>query len=195
MRSRLPTVVYDKNADDVMGTMADSVFTIGSQQNLPANTFSRVIPAGSPFGYVFAGWALSQDGSPEYTDREFFNFSASAGSKVTLYAIWKEYPIIYPVLASDYDSVYPYIDSDTLVNTNMDTLLSEKGYKKLALKGTDIDTALSITSTTIIFDFPASVTADMPAPTVTIGAFNIRYGDPMETVPLLLILLGRIIIS
>jgi len=91
------TVVYDKNAGDAAGTMADSVFTIGSLQKLQTNTFSRTIPAGSPFGYAFAGWALSADGSPEYADGEVCDFSASAGTTVTLYAVWKEYPVIYPI--------------------------------------------------------------------------------------------------
>ena len=224
------TVVYDKNADDVTGTMADSVFTIGSPQNLQPNAFTRALPAGSPFAYAFAGWALSADGSPEYADGDVFDFSASAGSTVTLYAIWKEYPIIVypvpqdnitqvmnyhaelhiptnnagnpafshfavfyriyvsdslqpsitkndfstinPVLASDYNSVYPYIDSETLTAANMDTLFKSMGYWRLALQNVNIDNVLSssVLGSTLVFDFPATGSvATGILPTMTIG--------------------------
>ena len=78
---------------------------------------------------------------------------------------------INPVLAQDYNSISPYIDSDTLVNTNMDGLFSGRGYKYLSLAGHNIEDVLSkdpspypnILGKTLIFDFPTGLD-----PTLTI---------------------------
>ena len=83
------------------------------------------------------------------------------------------YYAINPALSTDYSSIYPYIDSDTLVNTNLDNLFSNRGYKYLQLDGYDIDSVLSgtpggILGRTIIFDFPASSASELP--TMTIGS-------------------------
>jgi len=76
------------------------------------------------------------------------------------------------VLAQDYNSIAPYIDSDTLVNTNMDTLFSGRQYKYLFLENHNIDDVLSdessypsIRGATLIFDFSSSKN-----PTMTIGS-------------------------
>ena len=86
---------------------------------------------------------------------------------------------INSVLASNYNSVSGYIDSDTLVNTNMDTFFRNLsgqgagqgvGYNYLALQNANIDNVLSssVLNNTIIFDFPVSASAGQP--TMTIGA-------------------------
>ena len=76
------------------------------------------------------------------------------------------YTAINPLLASDYNAILPYIDSDTLVNTNMDTLFSNRNYKYLYLENYNIDSELdsSVLGSTLIFDFSSS-----KVPTVTIG--------------------------
>ena len=80
------------------------------------------------------------------------------------------YSAINSYLASDYNSIFPYIDSDTLVNTNMDTLFQGRGYKYLSLENGNIDAVLSSSAlgSTLVFDFPASASAGMP--TMTIGS-------------------------
>jgi len=76
------TVVYNKNAANATGTIANSTFTIGIPQKLRANAFNRS-------GYTFAGWATSAAGSVKYTDGEIIDLSTAAGSTVTLYAVWE----------------------------------------------------------------------------------------------------------
>jgi len=85
------TVVYNKNADDAAGTMANSVFLIDVPQNLRTNFFSRT-------GYTFAGWTRTSTGTLEFTDGQIIpppNLTQTPGETVTLYAVWN--PITYTV--------------------------------------------------------------------------------------------------
>jgi uncharacterized repeat protein (TIGR02543 family) len=76
------TVIYDKNAANATGNMADTVFTYGVSQALRTNTFSRT-------GYTFRGWATASDGGVKYNNNESVsNLTDQAGGNVTLFAIW-----------------------------------------------------------------------------------------------------------
>ena len=68
------------------------------------------------------------------------------------------YSKINPTLNTDYNVFFPYVDSSTQVNTNMDSLFARQGYKYLALEGIDINSELDsdIFGYTIKFDFTSS---------------------------------------
>lgn len=78
------TIVYDKNAEDAIGTMKASSLSAG--KTLSANTYKRT-------GYTFAGWNTKADGSGEaYSNKEAFylkGFMWIFGRNVTLYAQWE----------------------------------------------------------------------------------------------------------
>ena len=50
------TVIFDKNAEDATGTMADYEVGFGVHFNLPTNAYERP-------GYIFMGWNIEQDGT------------------------------------------------------------------------------------------------------------------------------------
>jgi len=78
------------------------------------------------------------------------------------------YSTINSTLASDYNAIKPYIDSTSIVNTNMDTLFQNRGYKYLDLQDDNIFSVLSssVLGTNIEFDFSSS----RGAPTMRIGS-------------------------
>ena len=68
------------------------------------------------------------------------------------------YSVINSALSSDVNSINPYIDSDTLINTNMDALFQGKAFKYLSFQNTSIDDVLSenspsVLGSTLEFDF------------------------------------------
>jgi len=74
------TIVY--NANSGIGNMPNSDFNYGISKNLSANTFNRS-------GYVFIGWALTEDGSVEFEDGALVrNLTMLEGGTVTLFAQW-----------------------------------------------------------------------------------------------------------
>ena len=78
--------------------------------------------------------------------------------------------ILYTIneqLYYDYKYFSPYIDSDTQVNSNMDSLFQGKSYKYLTLQNADIDSVLSSSALgkTLVFYFPPG-----EYPTMTIGS-------------------------
>ena len=76
------TVVYNKNAGDATGSMADTPFIYGAPQNLPPNTFTRA-------GYTFTGWARTAAGNVEFTDgMNVTNLTETDRATVTLFAQW-----------------------------------------------------------------------------------------------------------
>ena len=79
------TVVFNKNASDASGTMANQSFVNGVSQSLTANAFTRV-------GYRFLGWSKSSTAtSPSYEDgQDGSGLSSTAGATVNLYAVWGE---------------------------------------------------------------------------------------------------------
>ena len=68
------------------------------------------------------------------------------------------YSTINPALASDANVIRPYIDSDTLVDTNMDSFFQGRGYRYLSLQSASSDTVLSssVLGKNIVFDFSSS---------------------------------------
>ena len=76
------TVVFDKNTGT--GTMANQEFTVGTSQNINANTYAKT-------GYTFNGWNTMADGSGVgYSDGQAADdISLEADVTVTLYAQWE----------------------------------------------------------------------------------------------------------
>ena len=75
------------------------------------------------------------------------------------------YSGINSYLLSDYNSFLNYIDSDTLVNVNMDSLFQGRNYKYLYLEGANMEDVLSssVLGRTVTFDFSSS-----KYPTITV---------------------------
>jgi len=86
------------------------------------------------------------------------------------------YPQINSALSSDYNAIFPYIDSTTLVNTNMDSLFQGRGFKYLyllrngAVNAADNILTSSVLGTTLVFDFSSQT-----YPTVTNTSTNTVY--------------------
>lgn len=76
------TVVYDKNDINATGTMENSTFTYDTSDDLSLNTFKKK-------DYLFAGWATTSDGLPQFSDGEEIINIIPSGS-TTLYAIWEK---------------------------------------------------------------------------------------------------------
>ena len=77
----------------------------------------------------------------------------------TTFSDFASYSAINSALSSDFNSIRPYIDSDTLINVNMDSMFRGRGYRTLCLSDPlEIDNILnsSIQGKTIIFNFPSS---------------------------------------
>lgn len=70
------------------GTMADQEAYQGTATNLDPITFT------APVGYEFAEWNTAQDGTGvSYSDEAQVTSLTSPGSSITLYAIWRLFPI------------------------------------------------------------------------------------------------------
>ena len=81
------TIVFNKNASDATGTMADLAMTYDEAKNLTTLGYSRT-------GYTFQGWSSSASGNVEYSDGQEVSNLATTGSKI-LYAIWT--PNVYTI--------------------------------------------------------------------------------------------------
>lgn len=77
------TVSFDANG----GEGAMSAVAISTGEQLPANAFTKT-------GYTFAGWALSADGEPVYTDGTLYVVTED-NSSCTLFAKWVSFADIY----------------------------------------------------------------------------------------------------
>jgi uncharacterized repeat protein (TIGR02543 family) len=74
------TIAY--NANGGSGTMENSVHVYGTAKPLNVNIFINL-------PYTFAGWALTENGTIEYTDTQsVLNLTETNGETVTLYAKW-----------------------------------------------------------------------------------------------------------
>ena len=70
------------NANGGTGIMENSAHTANINKQLSVNMYIRD-------GYTFAGWAKTQAGPAEYTDKEsVMNLASAQGSVITLYAQW-----------------------------------------------------------------------------------------------------------
>ena len=76
------TVLFDPNGGD--GSMADLSVQVNAHKNLPGNLFRRD-------GYYFAGWSTNSNADDaSLTDKHSIYNLAKAGTKITLYAVWKD---------------------------------------------------------------------------------------------------------
>ena len=79
-------VVHFNGNGATSGTMESMICNVGQTYQLRANRFGKT-------NYVFAGWATSPNGNIVYSDGQRFHqgtFGASAGSVITLYAVWRD---------------------------------------------------------------------------------------------------------
>ncbi|MBO4962263.1 MAG: InlB B-repeat-containing protein, partial [Clostridia bacterium] len=106
------------NATSGSGEMADMSFTYDQTQNLTANTFTKS-------GWVFVGWATTQDGAVEYTDnQEVLNLTATNGDEITLYAQWN---CGITILVNNdtwgyVDVIYPNVEENSTIIIDGNTL-------------------------------------------------------------------------
>ena len=71
------SLIYDRNAADATGDMAEEKIDAGSVE-LAENGFART-------GYHFLGWATTADGKVNYSDKQTIELTTS----ITLYAVWE----------------------------------------------------------------------------------------------------------
>jgi uncharacterized repeat protein (TIGR02543 family) len=78
------TVIFNKNAKDATGSMANLALVYDTEKELTANKFVRK-------GYKFTGWSTTADGSGFIFDdgETVKNLIATNNGKVTLYAQWQ----------------------------------------------------------------------------------------------------------
>ena len=79
------TVIFDKNADDAIGTMENQTFKFDEEKALTANAFARA-------NYEFLGWSTDASATTAtYTDAQTVkNLATEADAEITLYAVWKQ---------------------------------------------------------------------------------------------------------
>jgi len=100
------TITFDNNGGS--GSMLAQQIAENTSANLNANTFTR-------FGYTFAGWAASYDGTVTYADGA--SYSAAAGTNpVTLFAVWDALPP--PVVSADFSAVSLVKAPDTVTQVS-----------------------------------------------------------------------------
>ena len=120
------TLAFDANGG--VGEMAAQTF--GPGQYLPLNEcfFSRE-------GYDFVGWALSEDGKKQFSDKAEVQFTdlVSSGSKpkdgdsATLYAVWREQRVTIGYVSSDAELGTVTVGSETIgaVNSTSDGSIAQ----------------------------------------------------------------------
>ena len=91
------TIVFNKNASDATGTMADLAMIYDEAKNLTTLGYSRT-------GYTFQGWSSSASGNVEYSDGQEVLNLAPTGSKI-LYAIWT--PNVYTITLNNQSATTP----------------------------------------------------------------------------------------
>ena len=79
------TVIFDKNAEDAAGEMANEVFKYDEEKALTTNAFTRT-------NYEFLGWSTDATATTAtYTDAQTVkNLATEADAEITLYAVWKQ---------------------------------------------------------------------------------------------------------
>ncbi|MBR3147274.1 MAG: InlB B-repeat-containing protein, partial [Eubacterium sp.] len=145
-------VVFNKNASDATGTMADQVFQYGEEKELTANAFTRP-------GYEFAGWSTTEVGTVAYTDKQkVSNLVTIDNGIVQLYAQWTPAEVNYKVEhrfqslddETKYESRNGYDDETKSGTTGQQT--------KAAAKTVEGFTAQTVTQQTIAADGSTVVT-------------------------------------
>lgn len=110
------SVRFNKNDNNATGTMSNQNFTYDVAQNLTSNAFSNV-------GYVFTGWATSNNGAVVYTDgQNVSNLTAANGAIVDLYAVWSS------VYTLSVQADVPYVK----ISTTTPSVINEGGSASMA---------------------------------------------------------------
>ena len=79
----LITVVFDRNADDAVGTMENQMFEAGVEQTLLFNEYERN-------GYIFDGWEADVNGTAvHYEDGAVIILESSDETELTFSAVWE----------------------------------------------------------------------------------------------------------
>jgi len=115
------TISYYGNFSFIQGTTVNSIHTYNVEQALNLNGFTT----NAYGGYIFAGWATSQNGPVVYMDGEsVINLSTTNGDWVSLFAKWiAPYTVNYSSNGGegDMERSYHFIDIAENLNTNMFT--------------------------------------------------------------------------
>ena len=83
-------IIYDKNILPNEEPMTNTICTYNEDCQLAANTYTKE-------GYIFMGWATTNNGEVVYTDEDTVNTLTTTSPTVTLFAIWEDntYTISY----------------------------------------------------------------------------------------------------
>jgi uncharacterized repeat protein (TIGR02543 family) len=128
------TVQYDKNSNEVDGTMEDSNHIYGVGQALSANGYTRT-------NYTFAGWNTEANGDgTNYTNgQNVENLATTEGEVFTLYAQWNllSYTVRYDKNATDATGTM----EDSTHSYGIGQALSANGYTRTGYTFTGWNTA------------------------------------------------------
>ena len=115
------TIIFDKNAEDATGEMANQSVPYGQTVNLTGNTYSRE-------SADFAGWNTKADGTGTTYANEAAVKNLTVSGEITLYAQWKGF-INYQPNASDVEGTMGHQPvSDNANVTLLASNFSRTGY-------------------------------------------------------------------
>ena len=114
-----PTSEFEGNTLSGTGTMDDQVFYEGETNALDDMDFT------APSGYYFAAWNTAPDGSGTiYTEKQEVTDITTAGSSITLYAMWTDCPpstICYSPNVSNPNDVEGEMGDEGIIGLSWDT--------------------------------------------------------------------------
>ena len=123
-----PTSQFEGNTISGTGTMSDQNIFEGVATPLTNNGFT------APSGYYFAGWNTAQDGSgTQYTNGQQVTDLTTAGSSITLYAMWTDCPanrICYSPNVSNPSDVVGEMGNQTISSSATSATLYAPNYKR-----------------------------------------------------------------
>ena len=122
-----PTSIFEGNTLSGTGTMNDQSIFEGVATALTTNGFT------APSGYYFAGWNTAQDGSgTQYTNGQQVTDLTTAGSSITLYAMWTDCPankICYSPNVSNPSDVVGEMGNQTISSSATEAVLYAPNFK------------------------------------------------------------------
>ena len=123
-----PTSEFEGNTLSGTGTMNDQSIYEGVATALTSNGFT------APSGYYFAGWNTAQDGSgTQYTNGQQVTDLTTAGSSITLYAMWTDCPansICYSPNVSNPNDVEGEMGNQTISNSDTEAVLYAPNFSR-----------------------------------------------------------------
>ena len=124
-----PTSQFEGNTLSGTGTMNDQSIYEGVATALTSNGFT------APSGYYFAGWNTAQDGSgTQYTNGQQVTDLTTAGSSITLYAMWTDCPanrICYSPNVSNPNDVEGGMGNQSITNSDTEAVLYAPNYSRV----------------------------------------------------------------